>query len=190
MRTIGLSRRFVAWLLDVLIASLWIAALGEYRSGNGALEISWQGWRFVLGFLLLPLAYLILFEWLASATPGKFFVGIRVRRELGGRIGFGQAVGRNVARVVDAFPYVIPYLVGAIAISRSETKQRFGDRWAKTVVVLMGTDRPEDDGFPPVGRPGSTTMHATPGWVDQLPPSPSGSPPPGSSALPPPPPGP
>jgi len=42
--------------------------------------------------------------------------------------------------VVDAFPYVIPYLVGGIAVIRSETKQRLGDRWAKTVVILVGTE--------------------------------------------------
>jgi hypothetical protein len=52
----------------------------------------------------------------------------------------GAAAVRNLARAVDAFPYVIPYLVGAIAVRSSDTKQRLGDRWAKTVVILVGTD--------------------------------------------------
>ncbi len=40
-----------------------------------------------------------------------------------------------MARIVDAFPYVFPYLVGAISVWASPNQQRLGDRWANTVVV-------------------------------------------------------
>src|SRR5947199_116301 len=36
---------------------------------------------------------------------------------------------------LDAFPYVVPYLLGGIVASRSPLKQRFGDRVAETIVV-------------------------------------------------------
>ena len=140
MRYVGLGRRFVAWLIDWLILSVVVALLGEYRTGGGVFEVSWQGWRFVVAFVLVPLVYLVLFEWLLAATPGKFTVGIRVRRLDGTRIGFGQSLGRNLARLIDGLPYVIPYIVGAIAIGRSATRQRLGDRWAGTVVLKWGTE--------------------------------------------------
>jgi uncharacterized RDD family membrane protein YckC len=165
MRYIGLGRRFVAWALDGLVCLVWVVLLGEYRTGDDVFEASWQGWRFVLAFLVFPLAYFVLFEWLASATPGKFVVGIRVRRAEGGRIRFGQSVGRNLARVVDALPYVIPYVVGAVAVTRSSTRQRLGDRWANTVVILLGTDRPEPE------SESERTLERT---SDELPPAPAG----------------
>jgi uncharacterized RDD family membrane protein YckC len=150
MTYVGLGRRFVAWLLDLAIAGIWIAALGEYETGSSSFEARWTGWRFLVAWILLPALYYVLFEWLLSATPGKFVLGIRVRAASGGRIGFTQSLVRNVARLVDAFPYVIPYIVGAIAISSSPTKQRLGDRWGKTVVILWGTERAIPPPMPPL----------------------------------------
>lgn len=149
MRYSSIGRRFIAWAVDLLIMGCGIAAFGEYRDVPGSRwswQVSWLGWRYVVAFLALPIAYLVLFEWLASATPGKFLVRIRVRTEEGRRIGLGQSVGRNLARLVDAIPYVIPYLVGAVAISRSATRQRPGDRWARTVVISSVST---DDTVPP-----------------------------------------
>lgn len=139
MSYIGLGRRFVAWLIDALITGLAWVAFAETESGDGTYSIAWRGADFVLP-MLITLAYFVLLEGTLGATIGKVVVGSRVRALDGTRIGIGAAAVRNLVRVVDAFPYVIPYLVGAIAVSRSETKQRLGDRWAKTVVILVGTD--------------------------------------------------
>jgi hypothetical protein len=51
-------------------------------------------------------------------------------------------------RFLDAAPYVVPYVVGAYAISNSPKMQRFGDRVAETMVVVSspGTD---PAGLPP-----------------------------------------
>lgn len=165
MTYIGLGRRFVAWFIDLAIAGIWISALGEYERGPGTFEASWTGWRFVVAWIALPALYYVLFEWLLCATPGKFVLGIRVRAETGRRIGFTQSLVRNLARLVDALPYVIPYLVGAIAISRSPTKQRLGDRWGKTVVIQWGTERAVPPPMPTlpqdVGSPASPTSAPT-----------------------------
>jgi uncharacterized RDD family membrane protein YckC len=137
---IGPGRRSVALLIDTLITAIAWVPFADTRSRDGVTSVSWQGIDFALP-VLIGIAYFVLLEGLAGATIGKAVLGIRVRRVDGTRIGLGAAAIRNLARVVDAFPYVVPYLVGAIAMSRSDRKQRFGDRWAKTVVILVGTER-------------------------------------------------
>jgi hypothetical protein len=74
---------------------------------------------------------------------------------------------------------VIPYVVGAIAVSRSDTDQRLGDRWAKTVVVLVGTESKATQGSVPV--PASPDPFGMPS-------PPAGAAPPATDPLPPPPP--
>ena len=172
MRYISVGRRFAALLLDWIILLVVAIPLAEIHSGNGSFEISWLGWRFALAWIAVPLTYVVLFEWLASATPGKFMVGIRVRKDTGGRIGFGQSLGRNVARLIDGLPYVIPYLVGGLVVLGSDTRQRLGDRWASTVVIAKGTD-----GAGAIAPPVPMTEEP---WTGPLPPAPPGSLPPGS----------
>jgi hypothetical protein len=67
-------------------------------------------------------------------------------------------------RFLDAAPYVVPYVVGAYAISNSPKMQRFGDRVAETMVVVSspGTD---PAGLPPPLLPlgsGPATEPSTP----------------------------
>lgn len=137
---IGSGRRFVALLIDALITAIAWVPFADTQSRNGVTSISWQGMDFALP-ALISIAYFVLLEGIAGATIGKVVLGVRVRGLDGSRIGLGAAAIRNIARLVDAFPYVVPYLVGAIAVSRSDRKQRFGDRWAKTVVILVGTEQ-------------------------------------------------
>jgi uncharacterized RDD family membrane protein YckC len=177
MTYIGLGRRFVAWLVDGLITGLAWVPFAETSSVDGTYSIRWDGVDFVVP-LLITLAYFVLLEGAFGATVGKLVLGIRVRSLDGTRIGFGAAAIRNLARVVDGFPYVIPYLVGAIAVSRSETDQRLGDRWAKTVVVLVGTESKAVPGVAmpaspdPFGMPSSPPGAAPPATDPTLPPPP------------------
>lgn len=189
MRYIGSGRRFVALLIDTLITAIAWVPFAETDSREGVTSISWQGPDFVVP-ALITLAYFVLLEGLAGATIGKVVVGTRVRSLDGTRIGLGAAAVRNLARVVDAFPYVIPYVVGAIAVNRSTTKQRLGDRWAQSVVILVGTD-PSDAGTGATTAPGESPP-MTPDPFG-LPSPPAGAPPSGkrpADTLPPPPPSP
>jgi uncharacterized RDD family membrane protein YckC len=163
---IGVGRRFVAWIIDGLITGLAWVPFAQVESDEGFYSIGWRGLDFVVP-LVLTIAYFVLFEGLAGATIGKFVLGIRVRALDGSRIGLGQALVRNLARVVDGLPYVIPYLVGGIAVIRSDACQRFGDRWARTVVVLTGTERA---GPPP--QPAAITPRVA---SSELPAPPSGA---------------
>jgi uncharacterized protein len=183
MKYISVGRRFAALLLDWIVLSAVAALFADYQTGDGSLVISWLGWRFAIAWVVIPLTYVVLFEWLAGATPGKFIVSIRVRTEAGGAIGFGQSLGRNLARIVDAFPYVIPYLVGGIAVLGSPTRQRLGDRWASTIVIAKGTEGAAASAPP--------TSVADAPWTGPLPPAPPAPPSAGAGAsVPPPPPAP
>ncbi len=82
--------------------------------------------------LLLFLIYLVVFEGLVGATPGKFILGLRVKSADGAACKFGQALVRNVLRVVDGFAL---YLVGLITALVTKKKQRVGDLAAGTIVA-------------------------------------------------------
>jgi uncharacterized RDD family membrane protein YckC len=90
------------------------------------------------GSLIGIIIDLLYFTFLLGAygqTVGKMAVKIKVVKEDGTKIGYADALVRTVLYVIDAIPYVIPYLLGAILIWTSDQKQRLGDRAARTVVV-------------------------------------------------------
>ncbi len=81
-------------------------------------------------------AFAFLYHWLAEglfgATLGKALIGIAVERASGGRCGLGASLVRNLLRVVDGIGV---YLVGLVAALVSRSRQRLGDRLARTVVI-------------------------------------------------------
>jgi uncharacterized RDD family membrane protein YckC len=92
---------------------------------------------------VLAIVYYVVFEAWLAATPGKLVLGLRVRSADGTGIDLQAALIRNLLRVVDGLPYVVPYLVGAIAVwsdgegedeARSRHR-RIGDRAAGTIVT-------------------------------------------------------
>ena len=88
----------------------------------------------VLG-IIIALGYFVVMEATLGRTVGKMALGLKVVREDGSPISWNESLIRNLLRVVDEFPYFIPYLVGAIIIWNSPKCQRLGDKVAKTVVV-------------------------------------------------------
>ena len=97
---------------------------------------------------VLWLGYMTWMEWKNGASIGKRARGLRVVMEDGEPVTPEAALTRNLMRFLDAAPYVVPYVVGAYAISNSPKMQRFGDRVAETMVVVSspGTD---PAGLPP-----------------------------------------
>jgi uncharacterized RDD family membrane protein YckC len=134
MTYVGVGRRFVAFFVDGVVLAIASGPFAEIRHGSGYWQIGWHGQRlFWPG--LIAIVYYVVMEGTAGGTIGKFLTGIRVANVDGTKLGWTGAVIRNVARVVDAFPYGVPYLIGAISVWTSPTKQRLGDRWGSTVVV-------------------------------------------------------
>lgn len=139
---VGVGRRFLAILIDGII--LYVINYFITKAFGGTATSSMSG-GMSTGFnlqgpaalivMLVDLAYYIGMEGMMGATVGKLVCGIRVAMADGSKISMGAAVIRNLLRIVDAIPYLIPYLLGAILVWTSPTKQRLGDRVAKTIVV-------------------------------------------------------
>lgn len=133
-----LDRRVSAFFLDIILwLPLFIIAsqhFGTYSVRSGMIYFNLTGVPFAI-FSLVFTAYYVLFEWLAGGSLGKLAVGIRVKDEQQNNPSFGKSLVRNVLRVVDGFPYIIPNLAGFIVASTSDKKQRLGDKVAHTVVV-------------------------------------------------------
>jgi uncharacterized RDD family membrane protein YckC len=156
MTYVGVGRRFVAIFLDSVLLLIMSGPFAEIRHGAGYWRIGWSG-RHLFWPGLIAIAYFVLLEGIAGATIGKFATGIRVVNEDGTKLGWSGAVVRNVARLVDAFPYFLPYLVGAISVWASPTQQRLGDRWGSTAVVTK-----ESIGMSNAGTSGPATAGG--GW--------------------------
>lgn len=148
MRYVGVGRRAVAQIVDLLLLSVVALPFAKIEHlSAGGYQATWTGVGAAFPSLI-SLAYFIVLEGLFGATLGKLLLGIRTVRADGAKMGWGASVVRNALRVVDAFPYVIPYLVGAIAIwTDGPTDRRLGDRAAGTVVIRKGST-PEDAGRP------------------------------------------
>lgn len=120
---VGVGRRFLAVLVDGIILGvvLGIIAFALRGSTIGSVLVS-----------VLGIAYLIVMEATQGATIGKKALGLRVVKLDGTPIGWGESIVRNLFRIIDG---IGAYLLGAIFIWTSPTKQRLGDRVAKTVVI-------------------------------------------------------
>ena len=137
-------------MLDGLVSLAWAIPLMERttarRGGGlgmylelGSTRYAVEGVSFLL-FTLLWFVYFIAMEAAVGGTIGKLLLGIRVVGADGRRAGLGAVFIRNALRVVDGFPYVLPYLVGwMVALNDKPGRRRVGDRVAKTYVVLKGT---------------------------------------------------
>ena len=131
---VSVGLRFVAILIDGVIFFIlgYLIALvtGQTTSGGYALSGGSAFFFYLLGF-----AYYIVMEAYVGGTVGKLALGMRVEMEDGSPCTISASVIRNLLRIVDALPGFIPYLVGAILVWNSPTRQRLGDRLAKTYVV-------------------------------------------------------
>ena len=142
MRYVGVGRRFLATAVDGVVSVAWMFPFLEVEHSPGYFRAELGGGGSA-AYLVITLVYLVAMETFFGATIGKFATGIRVVPENGGRIDGTAAVIRNIGRIVDVLPTA--YLIGAIAVWTSSTRQRLGDRWARTVVVeasSVGGPRP------------------------------------------------
>jgi uncharacterized RDD family membrane protein YckC len=139
LRHAGVALRFVAFVIDAVI----LFALG-YLIAVSTGETTEEGFELMgasaLAWFVLAFAYYIVLEGLLGATVGKLLTGLRVRKEDGSRLDWPSSVVRNVMRIVDGIPFLLPYLLGAIFVWTSGKRQRLGDRVASTVVVRGGGD--------------------------------------------------
>jgi uncharacterized RDD family membrane protein YckC len=146
----GPARRFLAYLLDLLLCYAVFAAVAFLvmlaTFGSGGIEGAADGAMGTgIGLLLVILfaiqwVYFAVLEAWHGRTPGKRALGLRVVTATGRPIGFRAAALRNVMRAADALP--LTYSAGLLSIaglaSMSTTRrfQRLGDLVAGTIVIV------------------------------------------------------
>ncbi len=81
--------------------------------------------------------YYTLLEGRYGQTLGKWLVKIKVVKENGDPISYGDAAMRTILRIIDG---LFDYLIGALLIWTSDKRQRLGDRLAHTVVIQLCDD--------------------------------------------------
>jgi uncharacterized RDD family membrane protein YckC len=82
---------------------------------------------------LVWLAYLVGFEAVFGATPGKLLARLRIVRVDGRPLSVGSIWTRNLLRLIDWLPLF--YLLGGLSVLLTANSQRVGDKWAGTTVV-------------------------------------------------------
>lgn len=140
----GVAIRFVALLIDVIILGIissiltapFTASAVSYDAATGAFTLGATYYALIGVTFLIELLYFTLLLGLYGKSVGMMLVKIKVvKEESGAKISYGDALVRTILLLIDAIPYFIPYLLGAILIWTSDKKQRLGDRVAHTVVV-------------------------------------------------------
>ena len=138
LETVGFGGRILPRLLDMLLhmgAAFGGGILGgilvAVTGGNLEADGPDDGLASVIGVLGFLAAYTI-WEGFGGASPGKAAFGLRVVTTTGDPVGPVAALKRNVAVLWDSLFFGI---VAAQRMGKSDLEQRYGDAWAKTIVV-------------------------------------------------------
>ena len=136
----SISRRALAFGVDVLLAVIIYSFVGiglaYLINGQAGVDFIFATPELSLLFWVFLFAYFVLLESLRQGTLGKSICKIRVIHITKRNLTPWEALLRNFLRVIDAFPYLIPYGLGAVLIYSSEFRQRMGDAVAKSLVVV------------------------------------------------------
>jgi uncharacterized RDD family membrane protein YckC len=131
MEPVGVARRAVAVLVDSILLFVVGYAIAAMAGGTTQEGFHLQGLPFFL-WLVISLGYYIVMEATLGATLGKLAMRLKVVKEDGAPLDWQAAIVRNVLRLVDALFF---YLVAAISVWVSKSRQRLGDKAAHTLVV-------------------------------------------------------
>ena len=120
--------RHIAGIVDNVIACiLAVIAAKQVDAEN----IAMQAVLAVSAYL----GYYFAFEIFTSRSVGKLLTGLKVIDFDGDRCSIKQVLIRTLFRLVEVNPFLLGALPAAIRIIWSRHKQRFGDKFANTVVV-------------------------------------------------------
>jgi len=132
-----LGIRIVAGFIDVIVLAIlggvMSAIFGESEADGSSFALNLSGMPFII-YIALCFAYSFVLETATGQTLGKKLMGIRVVA-VDGLLTPQKVAIRTLLRVVDGFPWFLPYLVGTVIAATSSKHQRIGDMAAKTLVV-------------------------------------------------------
>lgn len=151
----SLMRRGAAFAIDfvpfMVAASLWLNVQSEQELRSLLKDPSARvAWAYVGGMSAYVLCAIVS-EYARGATLGKRLLRLRVVGAAGGRLKLREAVLRNLLKVVEMLPYLLPLTV--VIASFSAYRQRLGDRLASTAVVDADTLPPPLPPPPPPPPP-------------------------------------
>lgn len=150
---VGFGVRFGARLIDMIVHYIiWYGAafvisisINLYAAFTGVptseIYSNSDSSRLIAFFLALfgSFAYSVFSEYISGATLGKLIFKIRVINSEGSPISFKAALIRSTALFVDEM------FVGLVAydnMKKTPLRQRYGDKWANTVVVKRSSLAP------------------------------------------------
>lgn len=131
----GVMTRFLAWLMDVALSTV-VAAMASTLIflATGMLAPGLAMALIFIVWFVTNWGYFLFLEYrFAGQTVGKRIMGLRTIQDSGVRVGFYQAVMRNLVRAVDHLPLL--YLGGGALALISDRSRRLGDIAAGTVVI-------------------------------------------------------
>lgn len=137
---VGVGPRAVAVIIDAIIFVVIYYIMLAFFGGTSVIDTGYGMVEYNTGltgipallYFLIALAYYIVLEGKLGATVGKMLLGLKVVAEDGSPITYKEAAIRTLLRIIDG---LFVYLVGAILVWTSPSKQRLGDRAAHTLVV-------------------------------------------------------
>ena len=131
------GRRILAKAVDTVVVILGMAAVAATAAGSAALiNDDWIWLGVVQGIILggiLGSMYTVVAEWRYGTTIGKYLCDLRVVRESGGRISFGQSVVRQLPLFLQVG------WVDALFVLFTDRRQRAFELLSKTRVVAGDT---------------------------------------------------
>ena len=131
MQGVGVLRRAVAVIIDGVILFIVFYGVALATGGTSSAGFNMTGAPALISFVI-AFGYFIGMEATKGATLGKMAMGLKVVKQDGGPMDWQASIIRNLLRIVDGFAF---YLVGAIIVWVTKSKQRLGDIAAKTLVV-------------------------------------------------------
>ncbi len=131
MEPVGVGRRAVAVIIDGILLMIVGYALAQVMGGATATGFDLQGGPAFV-FFAIAIGYYVVMEATTGQTLGKMAMKLKVVKKDGAKLDWQAAIIRNLLRIIDGFFF---YLVGAIVVWVSKSKQRLGDMAANTIVV-------------------------------------------------------
>ena len=131
MEPVGVGRRAVAVIIDSILLGIVAYLIASVTGGTTSDGFQVSGAPAFLVFLI-AIGYYVVMEKTSGATLGKMAMKLKVVKQDGAALDWQAAVVRNVLRIIDGFFF---YLIGAIVVWVSKSKQRIGDMAAHTIVV-------------------------------------------------------
>ncbi|WP_128478709.1 RDD family protein [Halorussus pelagicus] len=128
------GQRMVAAILDLAFAAV-SGVVGSFVFAVGVVLVLGESASvpaLVVGMVVSPLLYFLVWEASLGRTPGKWLLGLVVVSEDGSPASFSSVLARNLLRPLDFAPF---YVLGFLSMLATDRAQRVGDMAAGTVVV-------------------------------------------------------